>query len=128
MPRKLAVAEIRRRIAQLARRLGRRGALMKGSLAEVWVRCGRETCRCAQGEKHGPYLYVSVFLGAKTKSVYVPRHLEREVRQWVANARAVQADLVEITRLHVGLLRRGGKGEDGVRPGSPSRKSRKSAH
>lgn len=105
------MAEIRRRRSLLARRLGRRGELMRGSLAQLYVRCGRKDCRCAQGEKHGPYLYVSVFQGRRTKSVYVPRHLEGEVRRWVENAQAVQRDTVEITRLNVELLRRVREGD-----------------
>jgi hypothetical protein len=118
MAERLTVAEIRRRRAALARRLGRRGELMRGSLAEIYVRCGRKDCRCAQGQKHGPYLYVSVFQGRRTKSVYVPRHLEGEVRRWVANALAVQGDIFEITRLNIELLRRAR--EEGRRPAGGS--------
>ena len=118
----MAVAEIRRRIGLLARRLGRRGALMRGSLAQLYVRCGRKDCRCAQGHRHGPYLYVSVFQGRRTKSVYVPRHLETEVRRWVQNAQAVQRDVMEITGLNAQLLRRA---REGPRPGL-RRRSRRS--
>jgi len=126
MGNKVTVAEIRRRISLRARRLGRRGALMRGSLAPLYVRCGRKDCRCAQGQKHGPYLYVSVFQGRRTKSVYVPRHLETEVRQWVRNAQAVQRDLLEITRLNAERLRRARESEDPGRGGAASRRSRRS--
>jgi len=126
MGNKLTVAEVRRRISLLARRLGRRGALMRGSLAQLYVRCGRKDCRCAQGQKHGPYVYVSVFQGRRTKSVYVPRHLETEVRQWVRNAQAVQKDLLEITRLNAERLRRARESEDPGRAGAASRRSRRS--
>jgi hypothetical protein len=118
------VAEIRRRRAVLARALGRGGKLLKGSLAVRWIRCGRPGCRCGTGERHGPYLYVSVFAGGKTRSVYVPRRLEKEVRQWVANVRAVAADLAELTRLNAQWLRREGKAaRRGSGPG-PRRGSR----
>ena len=126
MGNRLTVAEIRRRISLLARRLGRRGALMRGSLAQLYVRCGRKDCRCAQGQKHGPYLYVSVFQGRRTKSVYVPRHLETEVRQWVRNAQAVQKDLLEITRLNAERLRRARESEGKGLRGAPSKRSRRS--
>jgi hypothetical protein len=122
----LTVAGIRRRISLLARRLGRRGALMRGSLAQLYVRCGRKDCRCAQGQKHGPYLYVSVFQGRRTKSVYVPRHWETEVRQWVQNAQAVQEDLLEITRLNAERLRRARESDDPGRRGAPSKRPRRS--
>ena len=120
------MGEIRRRISLLARRLGRRGALMRGSLAQLYVRCGRKDCRCAQGQKHGPYLYVSVFQGRRTKSVYVPRHLEMEVRQWVQNAQAVQKDLLEITRLNAERLRRARESEGKGLRGAPWKRSRRS--
>jgi hypothetical protein len=127
MPEDPAVAEIRRQRARLARRLGRGGALLKGSLAVRWVRCGRPSCRCAAGERHGPYLYVSVFAGGKTRSVYVPRRWEKEVRRWVANVRAVEADVAAITRLSAAWLRRAAAaGRECSRGGAASRKSRRS--
>ena len=49
---------------------------------------------------------MSVFQDGRTKSVYVPRSLEGEVRRWVENAQKVQADVLEITRLNAELLRR----------------------
>ena len=91
---------------------------MKGSLVMRATRCGRPGCKCAKGEKHGPYLYVSVFRGGRTRSVYVPQHLEGEVRRWVESARAVESDVAAITWLNAGLLRRareeGGKSARGA--------------
>jgi hypothetical protein len=84
---------------------------MKGSLVMRWTRCGRPGCACARGEKHGPYLYVSVFREGRTRSVYVPQHLEGEVRRWVENAQALEKDLAEISWLNAQLLRREGKSE-----------------
>lgn len=117
MSKSLSVAEIRRERARLARRLGRRGEILKGSLVMRATRCGRPGCKCARGEKHGPYLYVSVFRGGRTRSVYVPQHLEGEVRRWVESARAVEGDVAAITWLNVELLRRAraGGGRNSVR-------------
>jgi hypothetical protein len=109
MSMSLSVAEMRRARAALIRRLGRRGELMKGSLVMRSTRCSRPGCACARGEKHGPYLYVSVFREGRTRSVYVPQHLEGEVRRWVENARALEKDLAEISWLNAQLLRNEGK-------------------
>jgi len=106
MSKSLSVAEIRRARARLARRLGRRGEIMKGSLVMRRTRCGRPGCKCAHGEKHGPYLYVSVFREGRTRSVYVPQHLEGEVRRWVESARQLESDVAEITWLNAEWLRR----------------------
>ena len=88
---------------------------MKGSLVMRATRCGRPGCKCAQGEKHGPYLYVSVFREGRTRSVYVPQHLEGEVRRWVESARQIESDIAEITWLNAELLRRAK--EEGKRVG-----------
>jgi hypothetical protein len=109
MSHSVSAAEMRRARAKLVRKLGRRGELLKGSLVLRFTRCSRQGCACARGEKHGPYLYVSVFREGRTRSVYVPQHLEGEVRRWVENARALEKDLAEITWLNAQLLRQKGK-------------------
>lgn len=38
------------------------------------VRCGKQGCRCARGELHGPYWYAYWSEGGKTKSEYVGKH------------------------------------------------------
>ena len=126
MSKLLSVAEIRRARVRVARRLARRGEIMKGSLVMRATRCGRPGCKCAQGEKHGPYLYVSVFREGRTRSVYVPQHMEGEVRRWVENARQLESDVAAITWLNAELLRRAGKDGPRARParGTGSGKSR----
>ncbi len=113
MSKSLTVARMRQMRSRLVRRLGRRGDLMKGSLVMRWTRCGRPGCACGQGEKHGPYLYISVFREGRTRSVYVPQHLEGEVRRWVENAQALERDVAEITWLNARLLRQSREGASG---------------
>src|SRR5215471_18604512 len=66
------------RIAKLAR-----NALF-GTLSETYRTCGQPGCRCHQGQKHGPHLYMS-FRGedGKTTGYYVPQALAEEVRAGV---------------------------------------------
>ena len=118
MSKSLSVAEIRRARSTLARRLGRRGEIMKGSLVMRATVCGRPGCKCARGEKHGPYLYVSVFREGRTRSVYVPQHLEGEVRRWVENAQQVERDVAELTWLNAEWLRRA---RESAMPGAEKR-------
>lgn len=119
MSKSMSLAKIKRRRVQLVRRLARAGEIMKGSLVERWTRCGRPGCRCGKGQKHGPYLYVSVFRDGRTRSVYVPQHLQEEVRRWVQNTRDLENDVAEITWLNAQLLRRLSK-EDRAKGGPSS--------
>jgi hypothetical protein len=33
------------------------GKAVRYTYRNEWIRCGRETCRCMAGERHGPYTY-----------------------------------------------------------------------
>jgi hypothetical protein len=67
-----------RQVSRLARRA------LFGTLSETYRTCGRPGCRCHQGPKHGPHLYVS-FRGPKgTTGYYVPQDLAEPMRQGVA--------------------------------------------
>lgn len=43
----------------------------KGSLVKEMVVCGKDSCKCQEGELHGPYLYRYWSESGKTKKKYV---------------------------------------------------------
>ena len=63
---------------------------LPGVLRAEPVRCGKPTCRCTSGERHGPYLYRRW------------RERGRQRRQYVkpADAERVRVGLEEWRRLH----------------------------
>ena len=63
--------------------------LLCGSLVEMFRTCGKDGCRCQQGEKHRA-LYLSIKSGAERSLVYIPAELEQTVREWVENAQEVR--------------------------------------
>jgi len=54
-----------------------------GSLVALHRVCGKEGCKCTQGELH-PGLCVALRVGEKRKMIYVPQALEATARRWVA--------------------------------------------
>jgi len=54
-----------------------------GSLVSLHRVCGKEGCKCNQGELH-PGLCVALRVGEKRKMIYVPPALEATVRRWVS--------------------------------------------
>jgi hypothetical protein len=69
--------------------------------------CGKETCRCASGQLHGPYTYLSVPRpGGRARLVYVPAELTETVAGQVAVAARVETVLAEITAINTELLAR----------------------
>lgn len=76
--------------AALVRRLTRLAQTMvQGGLSETTRTCGHPGCRCHQGERHGPHLYLTFRTrDGRSSALYIPRHAEREVhravRAWAA--------------------------------------------
>ena len=96
-----------------ARRRGLAGlpdveGLISGSVVEQGRRCGKEGCRCATGELHGPYTYVVLpRVEGRTRTVYVPAAAADAVRAGAAVSARVREALEEISAINVELLSRG---------------------
>lgn len=103
----LSLRQLRDRRRRVARQIPDLEAVIAGSLQNQRRRCGKEGCRCARGELHGPYLYLSLRAGGRTQMLYVPAELADQVRQAVMANTEVQAALAEISAINLELLRRG---------------------
>ena len=61
---------------------------LPGSLHAVYVRCGTAGCRCAYGERHGPYWRHQWREGGRTRRRYVRQAEVEQVRQALVAWRA----------------------------------------
>jgi hypothetical protein len=103
----LSVRQLRARRRRLVARLPDVQDYLGGSLVEQSRRCGKPGCRCAGGELHGPYVYLSVGKAAGRRSLlYVPEALAGLVRRRVALTESVQQLLGDISGINLELLAR----------------------
>ena len=75
------------------------GSLIRGTLTQRAVTCGKANCKCARGEKHS-YLYVVASESGKLRQRSVPRKLHGEIRRWVENYQQIQTLLEEISQIY----------------------------
>ena len=68
--------------------------MVTGSLVEQYVTCGKPTCRCARGEKHGPLYYLYWKEAGRSRSLYVPREEVETLRAQLDTYRQFQAELL----------------------------------
>jgi hypothetical protein len=103
----LSVRQLRARRRRLARQLENAEVTLRGSLRAQGRRCGKEGCRCAEGELHGPYNYVSVRgEGGQRRLLYVPTDWVHAVRGCIERTEQMEAALDEISRINLELLAR----------------------
>lgn len=103
----LTVRQLRARRRRLAQRLGDPEMTLRGSLISQGRRCGKAGCRCAEGELHGPYTYLSVGRATGTaRLLYVPAPLADPVSTRVKATQADEEALAEISAINLELLSR----------------------
>lgn len=98
---------LKQRRRMLMGRLPEASEVLRGALASQGRRCGKATCRCAAGELHGPYTYLSVAgRSGRSRTVYVPAELADVVSRRVAASERTEAVLAEISAINLELLAR----------------------
>jgi uncharacterized protein DUF6788 len=89
---KHTVAQLRSRRRRLARTLGNPETTLFGALLTQGRKCGKEGCRCAAGELHGPYVYVALRKQrGRSGLLYVPAELADAVRDRIELTAQMQA-------------------------------------
>ena len=99
----------RQKMSQLLSRLQALGEhALQGSLVEVLLTCGTPTCGCHQDPKrrHGPHLYLRYRDGkGRSRSLYVPRSHEGEVREAVEAWGRMREAMLELSQSNREALR-----------------------
>lgn len=80
------------------------GNLMRGSLVQTPVKCGRKSCVCESGEKHIK-VHLSVNLNGRTRGCYVGQGREQAVAALLREYQRAWKIIGELTEVNLELLR-----------------------
>lgn len=100
---------LRQRRKALLRQLRPPPGLLRGSYVEQLLTCGKATCACHQGQKHGPYSYLTlcVAVGKMRKFLLKTADQQRQARAGTAAYRQFMEQVEELSQINADLLRRG---------------------
>lgn len=82
--------------------------LLRGSLTQRRIECGKPGCRCHTTGGHGPYIYLSQTQKQQHTSTLVPGELKNEVRTYLSSYRRVRRQLYRLSHINTELLKLGG--------------------
>ena len=102
-PKGAEASRLRQRKFQLLRTLKIPPEALPGSLALTYRRCGKPTCRCAQGEGH-PSWSLTFMVGGEKRVEHIPTEWVEEVRRRVELGRQAKETLAEILAANAQLL------------------------
>ena len=80
------------------------GNLMRGTLVNTKVRCGRKGCVCETGEKHEK-VHLSLNIHGRTRGCYVGRGREEAVANLIREYQRAWHIIEQLTEVNLELLR-----------------------
>lgn len=89
--------ELESRVADLRQGLDDIGIVLRGSVVERWMPCGKRGCACQADPPrlHGPYHQWTKKVGGKTKTVRLTKEEAAAYRGWIENGRQLDAIIEE---------------------------------
>lgn len=106
--RRTSTLALRQRKAALLRQLIVPADLLRASYVERFTTCGKANCACAQGQKHGPFYYLTSNLapGHVLKFLLKDQTQQQSAEQGVRHYQAHWERLEELSQINAELLRR----------------------
>jgi hypothetical protein len=89
---------IRRQLQARLKELHPQSPVLAASLVLIHRRCGRPGCHCQKGKGHPTY-YLTCKQEGKTRTVYVPLGLLKEVQLWIREHRRLKTLTQHISQL-----------------------------
>ena len=107
--RRTSTLALRQRKAALRRQLTVPPDLLRASYVERFTTCGKPNCACAQGQRHGPFYYLTSNLapGQVLKFLLKDPAQQQAAQQGVRNYQTHWQRLEELSQINAELLRRG---------------------
>lgn len=96
------------------------GPWLAGAVIMRYGKCANKDCACHSGEKKHPSMAVTYRDNGKSRSLYVPRSMWDEVKEWIDNYHKLKKLLQEGTDIQVNAVRHRDK-----QAGYPSVKTKK---
>lgn len=106
--RRRSTLALRQRKAALLGQIAVPTDLMRASFVERYGQCGKANCRCHQGEKHGPFFYLTQCLAVGHVKKFLLKSPEQQhrARQGIAHFNELYEALEELSQINSELLRR----------------------
>ena len=74
--------------------------MVEGSIYTAYKRCGNKRCRCAKGDLHGPFSYLSRRVEGKTKLTFIRKDEEGAVTKEAKNYRKYTRAMARLGKLN----------------------------
>jgi len=99
------MAQLRKRLAEVVARAPDLTEVLRGTVRQRYVRCGKAGCHCRDSEGHGPVFYLSVSLGVgRTEQATLTPETYEIARRYAHNYATLREVLEEVSSINREIL------------------------
>ncbi|MCK6574186.1 hypothetical protein L6V77_24160 [Myxococcota bacterium] len=98
------IAELEKRLSEAASEVPDIAEMLRGTVGERYVRCGKPGCHCEEGAGHGPVFFVSSSVGGRTKQVALTPETYEVAKRYVGNYARLREIVDEVSMINQELL------------------------
>jgi len=74
--------------------------MVSGSVYTAYKKCGNKNCRCARGDLHGPFSYLSKKIDGKTTLTFIRRADEDRIVEQAKNYRKYTRAIAKLNKIN----------------------------
>ncbi len=100
-----SIKALERNRKEVFRRMPKTNEIIKGTLVIMHNKCGKPNCKCQRGERH-ICLALSRYVNGKTKMTYIPKVIEKEIREAVKNYKGMMKCINELSRINLEIIKK----------------------
>lgn len=101
---KKSVKVLERKKKEIYRRMPHTDKIIKGTIIESSHTCGKAGCKCERGETHA-YMGISHCMDGKSVLTYIPKTIQKEVKEYVKNYKLMQKSINELSKINLRILK-----------------------
>jgi hypothetical protein len=101
---KIKDEELECRYAELEKKVYKLSDLSVGTIQPKLLTCGKPGCKCAKGEKHGPYQYLAYHKeDGSMEWIYIPKKELAQIKSRIENFENLEREIKELVKIEFKL-------------------------
>ena len=98
------ITQLKRQRRKIIKQMPPFERILRTTISKYYLTCGYKKCRCHKGEKHGPFIYLSLTEKGKTKMYFTPEEIVQKVKEGVKNYHKLWENIYRLCQINREIL------------------------
>ena len=98
------ITQLKRQRRKIIKQMPPFERILRTTISKYYLTCGYKKCRCHKGEKHGPFIYLSLTEKGKTKMYFTPEEIVQQVKEGVISYHKLWENIYKLCQINREIL------------------------